>query len=168
MHLLFPQGINVNQPLHRWELSSASTWLDRWNWFRTTDGSQLLYREDDSWFSYNQFQDSRSRFVTEYRVITRVGPISVERVTVENDGDYSHVTHSSRSYNVIEDTRETICLGRYTISMPKIPYLFHCMKISDDIDTLLSDISVGTALCVGDRTYALVVGSVAPEVVVNG
>lgn len=153
MHILFPQGINVNHPLYQWELESTTSWLDHWNWFRSTDGSKLFYREDDSWFSYNQYQNSRSRFATEFSAATRPDHNLVERVTVEYDGDFTHVTRSSNRFMVQAETRETMRLGRHTIYRPTIPYLFQFIKMSDNIDTLLYDISQGTALCVGDGSY---------------
>lgn len=153
MHLLFPQGRNTHHPLYQWELDSASSWLEHWNWFRSNDGSKLLYREDNPWFSYDQFQNSRSRFVTDFRETTNPNHDQVERVTVEYDGDYTHVTHSSDRFQILQNVRETMRLGRYTISMPTIPYLFQFIKMSDNIDTLLEEISDGSALCVGDGSY---------------
>jgi hypothetical protein len=69
-------------------------------------------------------------------------------VTVEYDGEFSHVTQTFLNSN-----RETMRLGRYTIYLPRILYLFQFIKMSDDIDILLWDIADGTALCVGDGSY---------------
>ncbi|GFH50742.1 hypothetical protein CTEN210_07218 [Chaetoceros tenuissimus] len=153
MHMIFPQGINMYHTLYQWQLESASDWIDQWNWFRTRDGTRLLYREDDIWFSYSQHLQSRTRFITDHNAAQRPNPNTIERVTVEYDGEFSHVTQTSSVFTLLNSNRETMRLGRYTIYLPRIPYLFQFIKMSDDIDILLRDIADGTALCVGDGSY---------------
>lgn len=71
-------------------------------------------------------------------------------MTVEYDGQFSYVTQLSSTFTLLDSNRETMRLGRYTIYLPRIPYLFQFIKKSDDIDDLLRDIA---ALCMGDGSY---------------
>lgn len=145
MQLAFPQGINMNYCFYQWQIPRKSEWLDNWNLFNTQNGTCLLYREDNTQFSFSQYQQSRTRYNTNQSLAQCPDPKSVKRVTVEYDGEFSQLIHTSSNSLL----RENMCLGQYTILMPQIPYLFQFIKVGDCKDDLLHDIAAGTTLCVG-------------------
>ena len=155
MEFLFPNNLQLLQPLGDWIIKSDSEWTDNWDWFLSEDREFLYFRLDAStWHRFLRLPHAHRGYHEEFLVM-HDHPIGfLYRATVcsrENGIHLLSAGHRMAPTLPAEDIQQLV--GDRAIRKSKLPWTMSILRSSPSIEDLLSSIRDGTGCAVSDGSY---------------
>ena len=139
IEFLFPENLQLSQPLGNWIIASDTEWIDKWDWFLSGTSEFLYFRLN--FITWHRFlrQPHTHRGYHEDFLEMQAPPIrDLRRATVcFRNGRIDLLSYSPRSTGLPPVDNIQHRVGNRVIRIPQLPWTMSTLRTSPSIEGLL-------------------------------
>jgi len=142
-----------------WILDQQSDWLHLWDWFATTDGQFLYFRNSATvWHRFLRRPNHHHSYYSEF-LVEEIPTVPLHRATIEGDVEFLYLRNISALHSLRElEAPYLMQLGDLQILAPTIAWVAEHFNSSPSLQPLIDDIANGVAVAVCDGSYFEIYG----------